>query len=71
MVFQVVGVYLDKSQDSWVLSVDNYRGGVFNVWLRWVTNNYYATSARRSRAESKDTQARPAIPSNYSFFQEE
>ena len=34
MVFQVVGVYLDKPQDSWVLSVDNYRGGVFDVWLR-------------------------------------
>ena len=27
-----------KPQDSWVLSVDNYRGGVFDVWLRWATN---------------------------------
>ena len=36
----MVGVYLDKPQDSWVLSVDNYRGGVFDVWLRWATNVY-------------------------------
>ena len=38
--------YLDKPKDSWVLSVDNYRGGVFDVWLRWATSlhkfRYYA-----------------------------
>ena len=37
MIFQVVGVYLDKPQDSWALSVDNYRGGVFDVCLCWAT----------------------------------
>ena len=41
----MVGVYLNKPQDSWVLSVDNYRGGVFDVWLRWATNVIYTIAA--------------------------